>query len=180
MRLFRYEGYNITISEEALVLRPFKVIWDRDKSKDKFRAMQELGYIYFMEDPRSDYQTYVDREERSKQVILGEGLPEKWTPDDKVKEAQTFYAGFKSPAALLLEDLRSSMQTLRTGLITQENLTEIELDKRPKLLNDYAGTIERLLKLAKQIDETEKNLAKEIMQSDKVRGTAEKSMYEDF
>ena len=55
MKLFRYEGYNITISEEALLLKPFKTLWDRDKSKDKYKAMQELGYIYFMEDPRSDY-----------------------------------------------------------------------------------------------------------------------------
>lgn len=180
MKLFRYEGYNITISEEALLLKPFKTLWDRDKSKDKYKAMQELGYIYFMEDPRSDYQTYIDKEERSKQIILGEGMAEGWTPDAKVKEAQEFYQGFKSAAALLLEDLRSSIQTLRLGLITQENLTEVEIDKRPKLLNDYASTIDRLLSLARKVDETEKNLAREIVQSDKVRGSAEKAMYEDM
>ena len=27
MKLFRYEGYNITISEEALLLKPFQVLW---------------------------------------------------------------------------------------------------------------------------------------------------------
>lgn len=55
MKLFKYEGYNLTISEEAMLLKPFKVLWKRDKARNKENALQELGYIYFMEDPRSDY-----------------------------------------------------------------------------------------------------------------------------
>ena len=56
MRLIKYEGYNLTIEPELLTLAPFKKIWTRDKSKDKSKALQELGYIYFMYDIRSDYQ----------------------------------------------------------------------------------------------------------------------------
>ena len=55
MKLFKYEGYKITISEEALALIPFKKIWTRDRSTNKNRAISELGFIYFMADPRSDY-----------------------------------------------------------------------------------------------------------------------------
>lgn len=87
MKLFRYEGYNLNISEEALLLKPFKTLWDRDKTKDKTNALMELGYIYFMEDPRSDYQTYVDPEQRAEQIKLGEGIKDKWKPDAKVLEA---------------------------------------------------------------------------------------------
>lgn len=39
MKLFKYEGYNITIEPEALLLKPFKKIWDRDRSKEKKRAI---------------------------------------------------------------------------------------------------------------------------------------------
>ena len=74
MRLFRYEGYNLTISEEALALKAFRQIWNRDRSKSKGRAIMELGYCYFMEDPRSDYQYIVDRKERAEAVKEGEGL----------------------------------------------------------------------------------------------------------
>ena len=35
MKLFKYESYQVTIEPEALTLKPFKVIWDRDKSKHK-------------------------------------------------------------------------------------------------------------------------------------------------
>ena len=74
MKLFKYDAYKITISEEALLLEPFKQIWNRDKSKDKTKALQELGYIYFMEDPRSDYQYLIDEQQRKESIKEGEGF----------------------------------------------------------------------------------------------------------
>ena len=54
IKLFRYEGYKIIISEEALALKPFKQIWQRDRTVNKDKAIAELGFIYFFCDPRSD------------------------------------------------------------------------------------------------------------------------------
>ena len=48
IKLFNYEGYVVTVEPEAIMLAPFKAIYDRDKRKDKSMAMQELAYIYFM------------------------------------------------------------------------------------------------------------------------------------
>ena len=39
MKLFNYEGYNLKVEPEALLLTPFKKLWDRDKSKLKETAM---------------------------------------------------------------------------------------------------------------------------------------------
>lgn len=47
IKLFRYEGYKIIISEEALALKPFKQIWQRDRTVNKDKAIAELGFIYF-------------------------------------------------------------------------------------------------------------------------------------
>ena len=80
MKLFKYEGYKITISEEALMLKPFKALWDRDKTKTKEKALMELGYIYFLCDPRSDYQYIVDLESRSDEIKKGEGIDTNWKP----------------------------------------------------------------------------------------------------
>ena len=55
MKLFKYDAYKITISEEAFALSPFRKIWNRDRSTNKNRAISELGFIYFMADTRSDY-----------------------------------------------------------------------------------------------------------------------------
>jgi hypothetical protein len=70
IKLFKRDGYDVKVDPEALLLKPFKKIWDRDKSKDKNRAMQELGFIYFVCDPRSDYQYLVDIEVRKEGYFL--------------------------------------------------------------------------------------------------------------
>lgn len=180
MRLIKYEGYNLTIEPELLTLAPFKKIWTRDKSKDKSKALQELGYIYFMYDIRSDYQIYIDEEKRSREIKIGEGMPENWEPDNTVKEAATYFSKFKPAAALLLEDTRVAVDKLRT-LLRNINLNEVDDKGRPiYTLNTITSTIKQIPSLVKDLDEAERALAKEIAQSDKVRGAQEKSMYEDL
>ena len=179
MKLFRYEGYKLHISEEAFVLKPFKEIWQRDKSKNKDKALQELGYIYFMSDPRSDYQYLVDEEERSKSIKEGEGIPNDWNPDKAVLDAITFYKSFKPTSALLLEDTRFAVDKLRK-LLREIDLTQTDDKGKPiYTLNTITATIKQIPSLVKDLDEAEKTLSKEIMESSKVRGSQEKSMYED-
>ena len=50
MKLFVYEGYKLEISPEAYAIKAFRDLVKRDKTADKYRAMQELAYIYFMYD----------------------------------------------------------------------------------------------------------------------------------
>jgi len=180
MKLFKYEGYNMTISEEAFALKPFKDLWKRDKSKNKERALQELAYIYFMEDTRSDYQIYIDREERSEQIKLGEGLPEDWKPDKLVLEAEQFYAGFKSESALLLEDIRAAITKLREYIKTIDLNAVDDKGKPIYTLNTYTATIKQIPELITSLDAAEKAIAKESVTQDKVRGSVEKAMFEDL
>ena len=179
MKLFKLEGYNLTISEEAYMLKPFKDLWKRDKSKGKEQALQELAYIYFMEDTRSDYQVYIDKEERSKQVKLGEGLKESWKPDKLVIEAQEFYASFKSEAALLLEDIRVAITKLREFIKTIDLSATDDKGKPIYTLNTYTATIKQIPELITSLDEAERTIAKETIGNDKVRGSVEKAMFED-
>lgn len=177
MRLFRYEGYTLSISEEALCLKPFRAIWMRDKTEKKERAIMELGYCYFMEDPRSDYQYITDPEERAKAIKEGEGLKESWQPDGTVKEAQRLYASFKTTSALLLEDTRNMIDGYRMKL---RELTSNMTDLDVKEVKEVGAIIKQIPAMIKDLDEAEKAIAKEMAQSDKVRGAAEKSIYEDL
>lgn len=179
MKLFKLEGYNLKISDEAFVLKPFRDIWKRDKTAGKERAIQELGYIYMMEDTRSDYQVYIDREERSKQVKLGEGLPESWKPDKLVSTAQQFYASFKSESALLLEDIRVAITKLREYIKTIDLSATDDKGKPIYTLNSYTATIKQIPELITSLDEAERTIAKEVLGQDKVRGSIEKAMFED-
>ena len=180
MKLFKYEGYKITISEEALLLKPFKAIWKRDKSLNKEKALSELGFIYFFCDIRSDYQYIVDEEARMASIKEGEGMPEDWTPDSVVLEAMQFYSTFKSTSALLLEDTSYAVDKLRK-LLREIDLTKTDDKGKPiYTLNTITATIKQVPSLVKDLDEAERSIAKEIAQSDKVRGAQSKSIYEDL
>lgn len=177
MRLFRYEGYTLSISEEALALKPFRALWVRDKTEKKERAIMELGWVYFMSDPRSDYQYIIDPEERSKAIKEGEGLKANWQPDGTVKEALKLYNSFKTTSALLLEDTRAMVDGYRVKL---RDMTSNMQDLDVKEVKEIGAIIKQIPAMIKDLDEAEKAITKEITQSDKVRGAAEKSIYEDL
>lgn len=139
----------------------------------------ELGYIYFMEDPRSDYQMYMDRAVRDAKVREGEGIEASWKPDTAVKEAIKFYAEFKTDAALLLEDLKGIVQNTRTLMkdVHPEEITD--LATKLTVLEKITSISAKMPKLAIEIMEAEKKMNEEIQQTDKLRGNAEKAMLED-
>ena len=180
MKLFKYEGYKITISEEALLLRPFKAIWKRDRSQNKEKALMELGFIYFFCDIRSDYQYIVDEDARKESIKEGEGLPKDWEPDDILLEAMNFYNTFKPTSALLLEDTRFAVDKLRK-LLREIDLTQTDDKGKPiYTLNTITATIKQVPSLVRDLDEAERSIAKEIAQNDKARGSQTKSIYEDM
>lgn len=179
MKLFKYEGYKVVISEEAFALKVFRQIWNRDRSVNKDKAIMELGYVYFMTDPRSDYQYLVDEDERSKAIIEGEGLPSTWKPDKAITEAMEFYSRFKPTAALLLEDTRYAVDKLRK-LLREINLNQLDDKGKPiYTLNSITATIKQVPSLAKDLDEAEKALASEMRSEGKMRGQGEKTIFED-
>ena len=179
MKLFKFEGYKLNISEEALALKPFRQIWNRDKTVNKDKAITELGYIYFMEDPRSDYQYLVDKEERAKAIIEGEGLPAKWKPDKVVEEAIEFYSRFKPTSALLLEDTRYAVDKVRK-MLRDIDLTETDEKGRPiYTIDKVLAAVKLVPPLVKDLDEAERALSAEMRQMGKMRGQGEKTIMED-
>jgi hypothetical protein len=179
IKLFKRDGYEIKVEPEALLLKPFKKIWNRDRSKDKNRAMQELGFIYFVCDPRSDYQYLVDLDTRMESVKQGEGLPNDWTPDQTVKEAMEFYSSFKPTSALLLEDTRVAVDKLREHLKNMD-FNEVDDKGKPKYtLNTITSTIKQIPELIKGLDEAEKAVTSDIREMSKARGNHENAIMED-
>ena len=179
IKLFNLDGYEVTVEPEALMLAPFKVLWDRDKNKTKIMAKQELAYIFFMGDPRSDYQYLIDGEVRSQEIIKGLGMPNKWQPDAAVNRALQFYMSFKPVSAGLLEDTRVAVDKLR------QMLRDIDLDERDEkgkpihTLSTITQTIKQIPGLVKDLDEAERTLSKDIIAESKARGSQNKSIFED-
>lgn len=174
MKLLKYEGYKVVIEPELLTLKPFKQIWTRDKTVNKDKALAEIAFIYFMTDPRSDYQYLVDDNERMEAIKEGEGLPAKWQPDKIVTEAMNFYMSFKPISALLLEDTRFMVDKYRKRLKAQE-FGELEI----KDLKEAGALIKQIPSLVRDLNEAEKALNSEMRDSGRMRGQGEKTIFED-
>lgn len=174
MKLFKYEGYKIEISEEAFALKVFRQIWNRDRTVNKEKAISELGYVYFMVDPRSDYQYIVSPEERDRAIKEAEGLPKGWKPDKLVKEAMELYDSFKPASALLLEDTRYMVDKFRKKM-RSINFEDLEV----KELKEIGALIKQIPVLVKDLDEAEKALASEMRNQGRMRGQGEKTIMED-
>lgn len=174
IKLFKYEGYKIVISEEAFALKPFRQIWQRDKTINKDKALMELGFIYFFCDPRSEYQFLVDEKERMEAIKEGEGLPPKWGPDKLLIEAMDFYKSFKPISALLLEDTRFMVNKFRL------KLRELDFDSlEVREFKEITAIVKQITPLIKDLDEAEKALNSEMRNVGRMRGQGEKTIFED-
>ena len=180
MNLFELKNYRVTIAEEAYLLEPFKKIWDRDKSKDKEKALQELGLVYFVCDIRSDYQYITDESERIKEVIKGEGMPHSYKPDKVVIDAMEFYKSFRSTAEIFLEGTRIAANNFRNYLINL-NLDEVDENGKPKYnIGSVATALKQMPQLITDLNKAEIAVKKERMENKSIRGGGNNlSMFEN-
>ena len=180
MKLFKFEGFKLNVSEEALAIKAFRDIWERDKNKSKEKAIQELGFIYFFCDPRSDYMFLIDEDTRLEKIIEQEGLPKDWKPDDKLNKAMEVYKYLTtSPSSLLLQDTRELIDKLRKQL-KEIDLTAVDDKGKPiYTLNTITSTIKQIPGLIKDLNEAEKAIISDIEENSKMRGNGVKKLLED-
>ena len=180
MRLMKFEGYTLTIEPEALVIKSIRTLWNRDKTQSKERALAELGYIYFMVDPRSTYSYLTDLADRSEKIVLEEGLPKNWKPDKIVQEAMKSYGdSVITISSLLLEDTRVAVDKLRKYLRDIDLTAEDDKNKPKYPLNTVTSSIKLVPSLAEDLMKAERIVAQEIVESNKMRGQKEKTILED-
>lgn len=171
MKLFKYEGFEVRVAPEALTLKPFKKLWDRDKSKTKEKAITELSFLYFYCDPRSDYQYITDEEDRLEAVKQGEGLPEDWKPDATLRAAIDFYSSFDSSAAILLRAAQEGVEKV------QKLLKDLTPDDT-KSLKEYLIAMKMIPEVATMIKDASKAINEE-MEYGEAKGSIEKTLFDD-
>ena len=181
MRLVDLVSNQVVISEEAYLLLPFKVIWDRDKSKFKERALSEMAYIYFMEDFKSDFSDITDETEREAEVRGSIDLPKSWKEDAIVKTAREFYRKRSEEITplLLLRDARIVVDRMRTYF---REIDFLALDKngRPKYdIDKVARVVERSAGILENLSKLENMIKKEVQSKKDKVGTKTKAMMED-
>lgn len=180
MKLFKFENFQLTITEEALLIKAFRDLWERDDSNSKEKFFMEMGYVYFVYDPRSDFMFIVDEEDRIPKVKEEVGIPEDWEPDDLVLKAIKIY---KLLTTTVSSDSIDSARKLIDKM--KRHLDSINFDEKNAKgdpvysLATIASTIKQIPSLVIDLNKAEKVLNAEIEEMSKMRGAGIKKIFED-
>lgn len=170
--LFDIVGSTITIKPESLVVPEFRKIWERDKTKDKKRAFNEISYVVFLHNKsdKNPYKNYseIDRETMLKKDFSIESVDSLMSEAiEKYKKLKvTRYERVVNAALDSLEDIEGYYLSIK------------EQDKTKFDINEYLGSMEKLGKAVKSLRELEKQLEADRTEGAKVRGDSEIGLYE--
>jgi len=181
MRIFDLVNNQLVISEEVYVLTPFKKLWDRDKTKLKERALAELGFIYFMEDYKSDFSDIVNETDRFIEVVGVLDLPKDWVEDQVVKDAREFYRKRSEEITplLLLRDSKVVIDKMRE-YFREVDFLALDDKGRPKYdIDKLARVVERSASILENLSKLELMVKKEVQSKKDRIGSKLKATFED-
>lgn len=181
MKLVRLDNYELKIEEELLLLKPFRVLYNADRTKDKNKFMEFLSIIYFVYDPRSDYSYIVDERKRWEEVCKSNGYDIPKSLNRNENECIEIYKQLTTTiSSELLKSTKLAIDKVRDFL---EKIDLFAVDDKGKPLytiNAVTSAIKQIPVLAKEVKEAEKAVAKEIEEQGRARGNqGSKSLMDD-
>jgi len=169
MRLFDIDKGKVVMNPTSLWLPEFKKLWNRDKSEDKADANAEISYIVFMYDYRSPYRDYAEGDREKK--ILKDCFPEeqKWVPN---KEVQKAIKRFRE-----LQETTNS-RLLQAAKIAANKLREYFRNVDSSAASEIVRNLKELGTVVKSLDMLEKQVQKEQLEKNNIRGGDEIGLFE--
>jgi hypothetical protein len=169
---------------EALLIQPYKEIWERDKDKKKVAALEEFAYIEFMSsmNKSNPFRQYPEREKEGK-VRLAVITRKDWEPDDLIrqgihgiqqfnKEASTTYNYYMAAkkAAEKMQDFFNEVD------VTEVNPKTFNPIYKPRDITSALNDTEKVLGNLKSL---EKKVEEELYEETKNRSNKEISFFAD-
>ena len=180
MHIIEIVDYQIVLTEEAMMMRPIRELWNADRSKNREKFMQQASVIYNMADPRATYSFIIDENDRLKEIIAQEGLPKDFKIDAKLQKAiECYKAHTVTSSYQLVKRARIACDKLGKFLEELDPAAEDDKGKLKVQPNAYTNTIKQIPELISALDNAEKALNKEIEEEGRARGGNVKTVYED-
>ena len=181
MKLIEFDGLEFKIADEALLVRPIRELFQKDKSKKKEEFWRQLSYLWFMCDPRSSYMYLTDEEERAAEVRAQEGFDDQWKPSPLLVSAMEQYRKIVvTTSALLIEDIRYGINNVRAFFREADPRTLDEKGRPLYQISSVTSAIKQGLELSKMLAIAEKELARDFESENAARGNAEQAVYENI
>lgn len=178
MKLVRIENYNIVVEDELLLLTPFRKLYRGDKKRDKEGFITFLTIVYFVYDPRSDYNYIVREDERIKEVCETNGFSVPKFSELELECIELYKKLTTTSSLELLKSTRIAIDKVRDFLETVDLKALDDKGKPVYTINSITSSIKQIPQLAKDLQEAEKAVSKEIKEQGRARGNSEMSMFD--
>ena len=176
--IFDIIGGDIVLKSESLYIKPFRDLWNRDKSKHKEQATNEISFIVFLLHPMSPYMAYPEdvRESIIKDDLFGNI---DWEADDLVISAKNKYKEFQSTTnTRLLDSAKYAAEELST-YFRSVNFEIIDDRGKPVYsARELASNLSAIGDIVKSLSMLEKQVRRENIENMSVRGHSEIGDYE--
>jgi hypothetical protein len=181
MKLLKLENNHLcSITPEALGLKVFRDIWERDKTKNKDRAKLDLSFVYFFADWQS---TFKKLPVEDKIITLEkEVYDNKYKADTLVLAAAKMYEDIQNESSFSLKHLEAVEKTAVKISNYLQTVDLAERDSQKRLVyntNQLQKTIADFPETIRKITEMRKHVEVELTQDPNLRGGAHKSSFED-
>ncbi len=181
MKLISIENYQLKVADEALLVKPIRDLFEKDKSKNKSNFYTQCSIIFFMADPRSSYSYIVNDQDRFEAIKQQEGLKSDYKITEDLQAAIDIYKELsKTVSSQLLEDTYIAIDKVRKFL-RDIDLTAMDDKGRPLYtISSITSAIKAIPQLTKDIKEAEKQVNSDILESSRKRGgETGKALFED-
>lgn len=171
MKVFELKDNQVILNPEVINIPQFKVIYDRDKNKNKEQAIKDFAFIYHMSDNNSIYSDF-PRGEKENRIKIDFKIDIDYSKDLEVQEAIKIYKDFiETPKQRLLQAAKNKIDEM-AQFMDSTPLNADTADAILKLFKDISNTIANFDKLEEAVKkEKESN-------NSKVRGNKSISMFE--
>lgn len=170
MGLFDYKDYKVVIHPDVVAIPAFKKIWERDKTKNKHKATQELSYIYFVNDFKSPYSIYPVDDRKVK--VLNDFIKKPdWKMDADLKSAEREYNEFQRTYSMrFLESARGLADKLTSYFDEVDFHTTDDNGKPLYSATEAVRNLKEVGNVIESLDKVEDKVKKEIEAKANIRG----------
>lgn len=167
MELFDVENGKIVLNPNSLYIPEFKEIWERDKTKGKHNAMNEIAYVTFLcsYSQKNPYNAYDHKIKESK---VREDTIQK-EPDKLLKEAVVKYNEMQQTASSKLVE-----SAIKAADVLADYFNEATKEDATNIIRN----MEKLGNTVKTLDTLQKQLQREQIEAASARGGSEIGLYE--
>lgn len=168
----------IELNPHSIAIPPFRDIWDRDKSKTKEKATQEISYVVYLCDYKSPYIAYAEQDRE--RVIKEDFIKDKdWVPDQLILDAIEKYKQLQSTPILRMLKSALGVADKISGYLDSVDFKTLNTKGEYIYdINDILAAIDKVERAVKKLKAMEEQVKSEQMENTNVRGNAKIGLYE--